>query len=313
VGVLVALPAARLSGIELALATAAFAVILDRWIFNMPDIHLGSLTISTFRRDALPIDRLTLPFAGTLSTKGLLITLAVAFALLHLLVVAVRRSRAGDLLLALRESPAACATLGIDPAGTRLAVFAFSAALAAVGGGLYAGTLGSITPSTFDLFQSLPLLLLAVAGGVAATGGAIFTGVVLGLIPVVGTTFAFLGGVIGLLPGTMGATLGRNPDGVSADLARRLAILKERPPVLAAVVVVDAALALAWAELGLSGWVASVTAFLVPFLVARVLELLAAGRKARVADPLDGLESRRLGPADVAALDTALALAEVPR
>ena len=43
VGALVALPALRLSGIYLALATAAFAVVLDRWIFNLPELQLGPI------------------------------------------------------------------------------------------------------------------------------------------------------------------------------------------------------------------------------------------------------------------------------
>ena len=50
VGALVALPALRLQGIYMALATAAFAVFLDQWVFHLPDfdvgpIHLGSTTV----------------------------------------------------------------------------------------------------------------------------------------------------------------------------------------------------------------------------------------------------------------------------
>jgi branched-chain amino acid transport system permease protein len=314
VGVVVALPAARLSGIELALATAAFAVILDRWIFALPDIDAGPVTIALFDRDALPIDRLSLPFAGTLTTRGLLVTLSVAFALMHLLVSAARRSRAGDLLLALRESPAACATIGLDPAAARLVVFGFSAALAAVGGGLYAGTLGSVTPSTFDLFQSLPLLLVTVAGGVASTGGALFATVVLGSIPVVAATFAGLAGLLSILPGTMGITLGRNPDGVIPDLRARLAPLRSSRAALGAVAAVEVVLASAWLAGALSGWWAFVLGFLAPFVAAGRIERAGSPR---VEDPLDGLElvgvDRPVTAEDLAGLDRALALAEVGR
>jgi len=311
-GVLVALPAARLSGIELALATAAFAVILDRWIFALPDIDAGPLTIALFDRDALPIDRLSLPFAGTLTTKGLLIALCAAFALVHLLITAVRRSRAGDMLLALRESPAACATIGLDPARARLAVFGFSAALAGLGGGLYAGTLGSVTPSTFDLFQSLPLLLVTVAGGVASTGGALFSAIVLGSIPVVAATFAGLAGVLSILPGTMGITLGRNPDGVTTDLRARLAPLTRSPVAFGTVAAAEAVVAGAWLAGVLSGWWAFVIGFLAPFVAVRAVD-----RPAPAADRLDDLElvgvDRPVSAGDVAALDRALAIAEVGR
>jgi branched-chain amino acid transport system permease protein len=318
VGALVALPAVRLTGIELALATAAFAVILDRWIFNTPDIELVGVRLGSFDRDSLPLDRLQLPFLGPLSTGELLFVMTVAFALVHLLLVAVRRSTFGDRLLALRESPAACATLGLDPAATRLAVFSFSAGLAAFGGGLYASTLGSATPSAFDLFQSLPLLLVTVAGGVASTGGAVFAAVVLGAMPAVALTFTALSGVIGLLPGTMGITLGRNPDGIVSDLRHRTMAVWRAPAVLAGVVVVEVALTALWLNGAISGWWGSVAVFLVPFVAARLVTRAAPGVEAVAGavppDPVEELgdiEHRTLSDADIAVIDRALGLDEV--
>ena len=310
-GVLVALPAARLSGIELALATAAFAVILDKWVFATPDVELFGFTISTFDRTNVTVDALELPFLGAMTPRSLVVLLCVVFALVHLLLTFVRRSGFGIRLLALRESPAACATLGLDPAATRLAVFAFSAALAALGGALYAGTLGSISPFNFDLFQSLPLLLVTVAGGVASTGGAIFAVVVLGGMPAIAARFASLAGIIGLLPGTMGITLGRNPDGVTTDLRNRLMPIWRSPVLLGVVGVLEAGLAVAWVNSSVSGWGGLVVAFLLPFIVSRIAER-AGGRTVSV-HPLDGIEHRRLTAADRADLDLALGLAEVPR
>ena len=57
---LVALPVLRLSGIYLALATAAFAVALDRWIFNLPDFDLGPSHISLFELGSAAVDPLEL-------------------------------------------------------------------------------------------------------------------------------------------------------------------------------------------------------------------------------------------------------------
>jgi branched-chain amino acid transport system permease protein len=316
VGVIVALPAARLSGIELALATAAFAVILDRWVFNTADVALGPFTLRTFDRDSLPVDRLSLPFVGTLGTTGLLMTVVVAFTAVHLLLVAVRRSGFGDRLLALRESPAACATLGLDPAATRLAVFGFSAAIAGLGGGLYAGTLGAVTPDVFNLFTSLPLLLTTVAGGVAGTGGAVFSAVTLGTIPIVAATFTSLAGILGLLPGTMGITLGRNPDGVVADLRSRMGALWPPGPLFLVTAAIEVALVGGWLADALSGWWVVVAGFLVPFVTGRIAESKLAEHEAAgaptVIDPLDDLDHRSLDAATVAAIDEALGLAEVP-
>jgi branched-chain amino acid transport system permease protein len=314
VGVLVALPVLRLSGIELALATAAFAVILDRWVFTLPTFHVGPWSISFFDQASLLIDRLALPGAGTLSNRGLLLVVGVAFALAHLGIVAVRRSRFGDRLIALRDSPAACATLGMDLARTRLAVFAFSAALAAFGGGLYASTFGGVSPDSFGLFASLPLLLLTVAGGVTSSGGAVFAGIILGGIPIVAATWAGLAGLLGVLPGTMGITLGRNPDGVVRDLAQRTRPVLERPSLLLGIAVAEAALVALWLTGTLSGWVAGVVGFLLPFIGARLAELGAA--EATAPDPLDDVEllglDGRASADDVRRLDLALALDEVP-
>ena len=77
----------------------------------------------------------------------------------------------GERLLAMKDSPAACATLGIEPDRGQAGRVRLSAAMAGVGGALYAGTLGSVSPPTFDFFESLPLLLLAVVGGIGTRGG----------------------------------------------------------------------------------------------------------------------------------------------
>jgi branched-chain amino acid transport system permease protein len=202
----------------------------------------------------------------------------------------------------------------MDIATTRLAVFALSAALAAVGGGLFASTFGGVSPDSFNLFASLPLLLVTVAGGATTTGGALFAGIVLGAIPIVAATWAGLAGLLGVLPGTMGLTLGRNPDGVVRDLAGRTRVVLESTPLLAGVLAVEAACAAAWLTGTLSGWVAGTVAFLAPFLVARGAELRSAPPPA--ADPLDGLELLGLDgavtPEDLSRLDLALALDEVP-
>src|SRR4029079_15373592 len=61
VGVLVALPALRLSGIYLALATGAFAVILDRWVVTLPAFDLGPWRIRMFDAGTIPVKRLHVP------------------------------------------------------------------------------------------------------------------------------------------------------------------------------------------------------------------------------------------------------------
>ena len=134
VGALVALPALRLRGIYLALATAAFAVIMDRWLFTIPDFDVGPWKVRLFGSSNLAVSNVELPGLDTNQPKTLLIMLSVVFGLFWLAVVAIRRSRFGERLLAMKDSPAACATLGMNTTFTKLAVFSLSAAMAGVGG-----------------------------------------------------------------------------------------------------------------------------------------------------------------------------------
>ena len=80
----------------------------------------------------------------------------------------------------MKDSPAACATLGLDLTRTKLEVFALSAAIAGLGGALLAGWRGKVGPEQFSLLQGalpgLPVVLLAVVGGITAVAGALFGG-----------------------------------------------------------------------------------------------------------------------------------------
>jgi len=244
VGALVALPALRLSGIYLALATAAFAVFLDRWLFTLPAFDLGPwgfggndpIQIKTFDLGIIAVKPLDLPGFDGSTRAGQLMVMSVAFALAYLLVVGVRRSGFGQRLLAMKDSPAACATMGLDITRIKLSVFALSAAMAGVGGALYAGTLGSVSYTRFNLFESLPLLLLTVVGGINAASGAIFAGIVLGGFPIAAGIWPFLIDVNRVLPGTMGIALGRNPNGVVRDIALRYEVLPQVPVALVGLV-----------------------------------------------------------------------------
>ena len=232
VGAIVALPAIRLGGLYLALATAAFAVFLDQWVFGLEPFDVGPFTIKFFPLGSVPVDRVDLP--GTDTGGGLLIVLAIIFALFYLMVVAVRRSTFGQRLLAMKDSPAASATIGMNLTATKMAVFALSAAMAGVGGALYGGTLGSASPDRFAFFTSLPMLLLGVVGGIGSPAGAILAGVLLGATPILVDSFSWYENIARVLPGTMGIALGRNPNGIIQDLREGFAPLAKAPVALIA-------------------------------------------------------------------------------
>ena len=64
----------------------------------------------------------------------------------------------------MKDSEAACATLGMNLTLTKLAVFSLSAAIAGVGGALYGGMLQSINPENFSFINGLPIFMLTARG-----------------------------------------------------------------------------------------------------------------------------------------------------
>jgi branched-chain amino acid transport system permease protein len=215
VGALIAVPALRLTGIYLVLGTVAFAVILDEWVFTIPQVTIGGLHIALFGAGTLPVVGPS-AFGVSLASERSLMILAAAFLALATFAVAlVRRGRFGRRLIALRDSEAAYAMLGGNPLPAKVAVFAFSAGLAGLGGALYAMQQQSITAAQFSFESGLPIFLVAVVGGLSSVGTGLFTGTALvGPINALVEVAAGLQNFTALLPGLAGVGLGRSPSGV---------------------------------------------------------------------------------------------------
>ena len=228
VGALVAIPALRLSGIYLALSTAAFAIVLDRWIFTQDALRIFGWRIPLFGIYSLQVPRVQMPGISFGSDRAQLVLLAIVFSLVALAVVTIRRSRYGRVLLAMRESPAACATLGLRLTVTKLSVFALSAGIAGLGGALYGGLQTAVPADAFSFFQTLPVLLLAVVGGIGAVGGAVAGTVLLGLFEAISRIWPSTANLIAVAPGLAGIGLVRNPGGIASDLHAAVSMLRSR-------------------------------------------------------------------------------------
>ena len=133
-----------------------------------------------------------------------------------------RRSRFGRSLIAMRESQAGCETLGMRTTALKLSVFTLSAGIAGIGGVLLAGVYTQVTPTQFSFLGSLPLLLLIMAGGASTVGGATFGALALGVFGYIGTISQFIYQIAQLLPGLVGVGLGKQPNGVAADISASL-------------------------------------------------------------------------------------------
>jgi branched-chain amino acid transport system permease protein len=205
VGTLVALPALRLRGLYLALATLAFAYGMDNAFFN--NIRTFGVSLS------LSVSRPHVPGVSFRSNGSYLMLLSVVFAALAIGLLAVRRSRFGRRLLAVNDSPSACLTLGIGMTRTKLAVFTLSAAVAGLGGALYGGAQGAVAPNDFSFLVSLTLLLLAVAWGVRTIGGMLVAGILFALGPLLQQHLSQPRDVVLLLVGLAAIGVSQNPEG----------------------------------------------------------------------------------------------------
>jgi branched-chain amino acid transport system permease protein len=130
----------------------------------------------------------------------------------------------------MKDSQAACATLGLNLTTTKLAVFALSAGMAGVAGALFGAMRTVAGTLNFNMEQSLPVLLLVVVYGVTTTSGALFGGLSLGAIQIVAGHFPSLANNLTFLTsGLAGITLGAYPDGVVPGVAERLRSLVPAP------------------------------------------------------------------------------------
>jgi ABC-type branched-subunit amino acid transport system ATPase component/ABC-type branched-subunit amino acid transport system permease subunit len=211
VGALVALPAIRLEGLYLALATMAFALLMDNafflrgWVFGQ-----GAAAV---------VDRVSIFGLSLTSDRSYVVLLAVAFAATAVLVLALRRSGFGRRLAAMKDSPTACTTLGLDLTATKLLVFSISAGIASVGGALLGGMNQRAGADQFAMFQSLQLLLQVVIGGIASVGGALFGGALNSSFSFVSEHLPKYGAIPFLITGLAGIILGSSPQGIVPRLA----------------------------------------------------------------------------------------------
>lgn len=317
VGALVALPALRLRGLYLGLATMAFGVFLTNMVLmdvNPHQLPLIHTHFSLFSAGA-GIGSLVIPplKIGPLDLKDgttFLMTVTVVFALIGIGLIALRNSSYGRRLTAMKDSPAASATLGQNLVKLKVSVFMLSAAIAGLGGILMSMALGSVTSDNFDIFLSLSLLMLTVVAGIGYVSGALFGGLLsgVGFGLVVATfnnlaenhvslhgLFATIAHVAAVLPALIGIGVGRNPSGSVHQIVESYRPLRENKPVLVGGVVVEAVLYVL-AVTGAIGnwWFAVLTAVLVMVLplVGQVTSAEAVrSRAAEVPLELAGIDS----------------------
>ena len=209
IGLLVALPALRLSGLYLALVTLAFAQLTQWLMLNWERVTFGA---GGFKVPPLTFGRLS-PELGLYYLTLLLAGLLVAGAWNTV------RSGVGRAFVAVRDSEVAAEALAIDLARYKAIAFSMSALYAGVAGGLYSAALSFVAPEGFDLFQMVVQFSMVVVGGLGSVWGSVLgAGLLVGLQE---TLRAFKGGqeiAFGLL---LMACIVFLPDGIISLVKRR--------------------------------------------------------------------------------------------
>jgi len=174
VGVLVGIPALRLSGLFLAILTIAVALFFDKFVLAPGTFNSfsGGISSWTLGRPSF----LGISLAGAYAYY--LFTLAV-FLLASLAVWNLSRSKTGRVLRSIRNSEIAAATSGVNLTAWKLAAFGVSAGLAGLAGGLLAAGIGSVSAGAYTFQQSLAVVAIATVVGVRSIGAAAVGGIFL--------------------------------------------------------------------------------------------------------------------------------------
>jgi ABC-type branched-subunit amino acid transport system permease subunit len=174
VGVLVGIPALRLSGLFLAILTIAVALFFDKFLLapGTWDSFSGGISSWTVSRPSFFGISLESAYAFYLFTL-------VVFLIATLAVWNLSRSKTGRMLRAIRNSEIAAATSGVNLTAWKLAAFGVSAGLAGLAGGLLAAGIGSVSAGAYSFQQSLAVFAIAIVVGVRSVGAAAVGGLFL--------------------------------------------------------------------------------------------------------------------------------------
>jgi branched-chain amino acid transport system permease protein len=221
VGVLIGIPALRLEGLYLALATLGLAIIFPNLV-NKLDSLTGGSNGKRIPRNA----RLLAPEWTGLDPRNdahiwVYFLVVVISAALFLLARNMVRSRAGRALIALRDNAIGAESSGVDLARYKVLAFGISAMYAGIAGSLFMFTQSIATASNFSLNRSIELVTGVVIGGLASLAGSVIGGLLVVFLPDWAGNFAngtLAGAIYGAL---LIFIIAVHPGGV-ADLIRRV-------------------------------------------------------------------------------------------
>jgi branched-chain amino acid transport system permease protein len=174
-GIVVGLPALRMTGIYLAIATLAFSVIIQEVFSRWESVTHGFAGMAVDKPVIFGVS-----FADDRAFYYLcLFFLAVTLWLTRNLL----RAPTGRAWVAIRDSEIAAQSMGVNLAVYKSMAFAYSAALMGLAGALFAHKIAFLAPDIFTILLSIQLLLLVIVGGLGSLHGAVFGAIFVALLP----------------------------------------------------------------------------------------------------------------------------------
>jgi len=172
--VILAVPSLRLKGHYLAVATLGFGEIIHIILNEFgPGGPSGFGDIPRFDIFGFVFDS---PVSFFYLTWGFV-------AIIMLFSINLINSRTGRALRAMHDSEIACKAMGLDIVSLKIKVFVLSAVYASIAGSLYVHFVTFVSPSTFTLFHSVLIVMMAVVGGINNLWGGIVGAVIITILP----------------------------------------------------------------------------------------------------------------------------------
>ncbi len=194
VGAMVAMPLKRMTGIYFAIATLAFAIIVEEIIAHWKSVTggVGGIAVGPPAAGGVYLDsQLSFYFLC------LAVFLVILFVTLNIL-----RSPSGRAFIAIRDSEISAESMGINLAWFKVLAFAISGGITGLAGALFAHKMMYMTPDVFNFLLSIQLLMMVVIGGLGTIHGAVFGAIFVGLLPqAIAIAKDYLPPAIGEFPG----------------------------------------------------------------------------------------------------------------
>lgn len=175
VGLVLGLPAIRVSGLYLAMVTLSFAILIEHVLGRWKSVTGGF--------NGMPVQEPILFGAELSSLKPFYFLCLTCLVVVLILLANLLRGKTGRAFVGVRDSEAAAASLGIWVAGTKVLAFVVSAAVTGFAGALLAHHVRYLTPEGFNLLLSLELVLMVKMGGLGSLRGAILGAFLIGMVP----------------------------------------------------------------------------------------------------------------------------------